>query len=419
MINKIIRNSYEAFIGLRYVRAKRRNHFISFISFSSIFGVTIGVTAVITVMAVMNGFDKELQDRILSMISHATVYDINENLSDWRNAIDEIEQHPEVIGAAPYFSAQAMLVNNKRVQGAVLRGVIPQEEVKVSEVANKMVKGDFDILAKGDFGIVLGTELARAIDVIVGDRINLIIPRASIVSEGTLPDMHIFNVVGIFEVGMRDYDGYLALIHLDDALNLLDLEGPTGMKIKTTDAMQANRIGKEIIQQNPGKYTVVDWSQEQSNFFRALKTEKIAMFVVLSLIVAVAAFNIISTLVMVVVDKQADIAVLRSMGASQGSIMKIFIIQGMVIGLIGMVVGDILGIWLANKIDVLVKYFEEIFNIEVLPCDIYYVCNLPSDLQTNDVIYISILAFMLCLLATVYPALRAARTRPAEALRYE
>ena len=412
-------NPYEIFIGLRYVRAKRRNHFISFISLSSILGVTLGVTAVITVMAVMNGFEKEMTDRILGMVSHATVVDQGGELIEWQPISAEVESHPEILGAAPYFRAEGMLTYNKRVQGTIIRAVIPKEEIKVSEVANKMVMGDFTDLKAGDYGIVIGREMARTLGVLTGDKITLIVPQANVTPAGILPRLKRFTVVGIFEIGMNEYDSSLALIHLEDAKRLFKVNGPSGLRIKTTDVMQAPNISREVMTQIPGRYGITDWTQEHRNFFRALKTEKIVMFIILALIVAVAAFNIISTLVMMVVDKQADIAVLRTMGASPRSIMKIFMIQGTLIGLFGMILGDIFGIWLANQIDVIVKKIEQIFDVDVLPCDVYYVCDFPSDMHWNDVIYISVVTFLLCLFATIYPAMRAARTQPAEALRYE
>lgn len=410
---------FEAFIGLRYVRARRRNHFISFISLSSILGVTLGVTAVITVLSVMNGFEKEMTERTLGMMSHATVVGQGSVLKNWRMIAQEIEQHPDIEAVAPYFRTEGMLTFNKQVHGTVVRGVLPEKESKVSVIAEKMIAGDFTSLQAGEFGIIIGKELSRALAALTGDKVTLVAPQVNITPAGILPRLKRFTVVGIFEIGMHEFDSALALIHLEDAQKLFRVDGPTGLRLKTNDIMQAPAISRDVMAGVPGRYAVVDWTQRHRNFFRALKTEKIVMFIILMLIVAVAAFNIVSTLVMVVVDKQADIAVLRTMGASPRSIMRIFIIQGTVIGFLGMLSGVILGVWLATNIGAIVKKVEDIFHIDVLPCDVYYVCDFPSDLHWNDVIGVSVIAFALCLLATLYPAWRAARTQPAEALRYE
>jgi len=410
---------FEAFIGLRYVRARRRNHFISFISLSSVLGVTLGVMAVITVQSVMNGFEKEMTDRTLGMVSHAIVVTRSGVIADWQQVVASVRQHPEITGAAPYFRAEGMLIYGKRVSGSIVRGVVPEQEHSVSDVADKMLLGDFEQLQPGSYGIVIGSELARNLGVMNGDLITLVAPEFNSTPAGVLPRQKRFTVVGIFEIGMNEYDSALALINLTDAEKLFRVDGPSGLTLKTSDVMRAPEISREAMAGVSGAYGVIDWTQQHRNFFRALKTEKITMFIILSLIVAVAAFNIISTLVMVVVDKQADIAVLRTMGAAPRSIMKIFMIQGTFIGLLGMILGDILGVWLSNRIDVIVKAVEDVFHIDVLPCDIYYVCDFPTDLHWGDVITISIVAFLMCLIATVYPALRAAWTQPAEALRYE
>jgi lipoprotein-releasing system permease protein len=410
---------FEAFIGMRYVRAKRRNHFISFISLSSVLGVALGVMAVITVLSVMNGFEKEMTDRTLGMVSHAIVLEQESTLGNWPEVIAQVEQHPEIQGAAPYFRAEGMLMFNKQVNGTIIRGVVPEYETRVSEVADKMIVGDFEQLASGSFNIILGKELARSLGVYIGDRINLVAPQFNTTPAGVLPRQKRFTVAGIFEIGMNEYDSALALIHMEDAMRLFRVASPSGLTLKTSDVMRAPVISRQAMQQVAGSFGIIDWTQQHRNFFRALKTEKTVMFVILTLIVAVAAFNIISTLVMMVVDKQADIAVLRTMGAAPGSIMKIFMIQGTVIGLLGMMLGDIAGVWLSSNIDAIVRNFETLFNVDVLPCDIYYVCDFPSDMHWADVITISAVTFLLCFLATIYPAWRAACTRPAEALRYE
>lgn len=410
---------FEAFIGLRYVRARRRNHFISFISLTSIVGVALGVMALITVLSVMNGFEKELTDRILGMASHATVIVPDGQLSDWQTLAGEIEQHPSIVGTAPYYQAEGMLVFSGNVNGVIVRGVLPEEEPKVSVIADRMEDGSLLNLVAGEFNIVIGVELARVLGVSVGDKVTLVAPQANVTPAGVLPRLKQFRVAGLFEIGMHEFDSGVALIHLEDAQRLFRNNGTTGLRLKTNDIYMAPEVSREIVSQLPGHYWVVDWTQRHANFFRALKTEKTVMFVILTLIVAVAAFNIISTLVMVVTDKQSDIAVLRTIGASPGSIMQIFIIQGIVIGIVGISLGVIGGVWLATNVTTLVPAIENFFQVKFLSPDVYYISDLPSDMHWSDVIVISVVAFVFCLLATIYPAWRAARTQPAEALRYE
>jgi len=412
-------NPFEVFIGLRYVRAKRRNHFVSFITLSSIFGVAVGVMVMITVLSVMNGFRTEMTSRTLGMVAHATVVDREGAIKDWRTLAREIAGHPDITGVAPYLQEEGMLTYNKRVHGTIVRGVVPEEEIKVSDIADKIIMGDFKLLQPGQYGIVIGRELSRSLGVLTGDKVTLVAPQANLTPVGIMPRLKRFTVVGIFEIGLHDFDDSLAIINLEDAEKLYRTSGPGGLTLKTTDVMRAPQISREIMQQIPGHFGVIDWSQRNRNFFRALKTEKVVMFIILTMIVAVAAFNIISTLIMVVTDKRSDIAVLRTMGASPGSIMKIFVIQGVLIGFLGVCLGDILGIWLSESLPEIVKIIEDIFNLDLLPCDVYYVCQLPADMHWMDVGNVSIAAFLLCFTATIYPALRAARTHPAEALRYE
>lgn len=412
-------DSYETLIGLRYVRARRRNHFISFISLTSMLGVGLGVMALITVLSVMNGFEKELKERILGMASHATIIEDGNVLNDWQPIAREVEAHPEILGVAPYFHAEGMLVNNKRVNGMIIRGILPDEEPKVAIVTEKMIMGELQSLQPGEFNIILGKELARSLAVATGDKVTLVAPQANVTPAGIMPRLKRFTVSGIFEVGMHEFDSGLAMIHMDDAMRLFRKAGPTGLRLKTDDILAAPRISREIVAQLPGRYWVVDWTQRHANFFRALKTEKTVMFVILMLIVAVAAFNIISTLVMMVSDKQSDIAVLRTLGASPRSILKIFMIQGTIIGVVGIALGVMGGVWLASNVETLVPAIESMLGTKFLSPDIYYISDLPSDMHWEDVITISIIAFILCLLATIYPALRAAKTQPAEALRYE
>ena len=411
-------NSFETMIGLRYVRARRRNHFISFISMSSMIGVALGVMALITVISVMNGFEKELKDRILGMASHAVIEELN-GLKDWQLVINNIKDHPEIIGAAPYFHAEGMLTKDKIVNGVIIRGILPHEETNVAIVAEKMIEGDLNDLKSTEFNIILGAELVRKLNLKIGDKVTLVVPQANFTPAGILPRLKRFTLIGIFEVGMHEFDAGLALIHMDDALRLFRKSNPTGIRLKTNNILKAPTISREIASQLSSKYWVIDWTQRHSNFFRALKTEKTVMFVILTLIVAVAAFNIISTLVMAVSDKQSDIAVLRTLGASPKSILKIFIIQGTIIGAIGILLGVIGGVWLASNIETLVPALENMLGYKFLSPDVYYISDLPSDMHWSDVILISVVSFVLCLFATIYPAFRAANTLPAEALRYE
>ena len=412
-------NPFEAFIGLRYVRAKRRNHFISFISLISMLGIAIGVLALITVLSVMNGFQKELTGRILAMASHATVVQDNAAMDDWQATAMTLRRQPGIIGVAPYFRAEGMLVHEHRVHGVVLRGILPREEKTVSLIAEKMQSGDFSGLMPGQFGMIIGSESAQRLGVMPGDTITLVAPQAAGGSAGILPRLKRFTVIGTFTAGMHEFDSGLALIHLEDALQLFDRAGPAGLRLKTGDVMQAPRISKEAMQAVPGQYDVIDWTRRHATFFRALKTEKRVMTVILALIIAVAAFNVIATLMMVVTDKQADIAVLRTLGAGSNSIMGIFIIQGTVIGLAGIILGVLGGIWLADNINAIIKMVEQFLDVRFLSPDVYYISELPSDLHWQDVIVTASLAFLLAVAGTIYPAWRAAQTQPAEALRYE
>ena len=410
---------YEVLIGLRYVRARRRNHFISFISMTSITGVALGVLALITVLSVMNGFEKELTSRILGMASHASIISAKGDMNDWRKLANVIQENKSVTGVAPFYQAEGMLVNSGSVHGAIITGILPAEEPKVSVIAGKMISGHFDNLMPGSFDMIIGKELARNLGAGVGDKVTLVAPQANVTPAGVLPRLKRFNIVGIFEIGMHEFDSALALIHIEDARKLFRETGREGLRLKTTDIFAAPQISRDVARKLPGEYWVIDWTQRHANFFRALRTEKTVMFVILTLIVAVAAFNIISTLVMVVTDKQSDIAVLRTLGASPASIMKIFVIQGVVIGAFGITLGIIGGVWLASNVETIVPAIEELFHVKFLSPDIYYISEVPSDMHWGDVIVIGLVAFLFSLLATIYPALRAAKTQPAEALRYE
>ena len=410
----------ELCIGLRYTRAKRRNHFISFISLISMLGVAVGIWALITVLSVMNGFENELRDRILGMTAHSTVRSLDGGLKDWRTAAQAAEKHQEVIAVAPFISFEGMFMRDRQVAPAQIRGILPSEEPKVSEVAGKMVEGDISNLKPGEYGVILGASLARTLGVFKGDKVTLLTPRVSVTPAGLLPRLKRFTVVGIFRVGMYEYDNGMALLHSKDAATLLRMgDDMTGVRLKLTDMFDAPRITRELTRDLSGAYYITDWTRQHANFFKAIKTEKMVMFVILFLIVSVAAFNIVSTLVMLVTDKQADIAILRTLGATPGSIMSIFMIQGLVIGIIGIIMGVITGVITALNVETIVGKIEEILGFKFLEADVYYISDLPSDMHWSDVGLITVVAFILSLLATIYPAWRASRTKPAEALRYE
>ncbi len=412
-------NPFQAFIGLRYLRARRRHHFISFISLVSMLGIAIGVLALITVLSVMNGFQQELTGRILGMASHVEVISNDSALSDWRTVAATLAQGEGIVGVAPYFRAEGMLVHEQRVHGVALRGIDPAAETTVSLVAEKMEAGEFFALKPGGFGMIIGAEAAHKLRVMVGDTITLVAPRIGGGGAGFLPRLQRFTVVGIFSAGMHEFDSGLALLHLDDALLLFNRPGPAGLRLKTADVMQAPALGRAAVQALPEQYEVVDWTRRHALFFRALKTEKQVMTVILMLIIAVAAFNVIATLMMVVTDKQADIAVLRTLGATPRAIMQIFIIQGAVIGLAGIMLGALGGVWLAQNINAIMLAAEQLLNVRLFSPDVYYISELPAELRWQDVGVTVALALLLAVAATIYPAWRAAQVQPATALRYE
>ena len=410
----------ELFIGLRYTHAKRRTHFISFISLTSMLGIALGVTALITVLSVMNGFEQELRDRILGMASHATVATYGGRLENWESVEQVVLEHDEVIAAAPYVRGESMLSAGKQVSGAIIRGILPAAEGAVSDVVAHIRDGSVRHLKSGDYGIILGSELAYALGVGLGDPVTVVSPRVMIGPTGVLPRLRRFTVVGIFEVGMYEYDRGVALVHLEDAARLLQLgDDITGIRLKLDDLFRAPAVAAELGRQLAGGYLVRDWTRQHANFFRAIKTEKRVMFIILTLIIAVAAFNIVSTLVMVVADKRSDIAILRTLGAAPRSIMMIFVIQGAIIGVFGTLLGVAGGVALALNVETLVPAIEAFFNVQFLAADVYYISEVPSELHWDDVGVMASVALLLSLLATLYPAWRAARTHPVEALRYE
>jgi len=415
---------YELLVGLRYTRARRRNssgnRFISFISMTSMLGIALGVAALIVVLSVMNGFQKELRVRILGVASHVQITGSDNQLADWKTVAERAAGHASVRAAAPYVNAQGMLSMSGGVRGTIVRGILPEAEVKVAEIGEHMLAGRLDALKEGEFGIVLGSELARAVGARMGERVTLIAPQGLVTPAGVLPRLKQFRVVGVFEMGMFEYDSGLALIHIADAQKLYSMaEQVSGVRLKLDDLFQAPRVGRELLPLLKGDYYVSDWTRSHANFFRAVQIEKNVMFIILMLIVAVAAFNIVSTLVMAVTDKLADIAILRTLGASPGGIMRIFIVQGVLIGVIGTLLGAAFGVLLAFNIDTVVPFLERLFGIQFLAKDVYYISELPSDPQKSDVISIVLLSLGLSFLATLYPSWRASRVNPAEALRYE
>jgi len=410
----------ELAIGLRYTRAKRRNHFISFISLTSMLGIALGVTALITVLSVMNGFEKEVRGRILDMVSHLTVTSFEGRLRDWSDVVMQLKEHPQVTAAAPYVEGQGMMIHGKDVNGALIRGILPAMEPGVSNVGNKMVEGRLDDLRPGRFEVILGRDLARILQVEVGDKVTMVTPSANVTPAGVMPRLKRFKVVGIFYVGMFEYDSSLALIHMADAQRLFRMQDAvTGVRARLRDLFAAPRVRYELQRNELADYWVRDWSSYHANWFRAVKIEKRMIFLLLLLIIAVAAFNIVSTLVMLVTDKQSDIAILRTLGTSPASVMGIFMVQGTLIGVIGTVLGILGGVGLSLNLETVVPFIERLFGFQVLDPGVYYISELPSDLHWDDVWMISGVSFLFGLLSTLYPAWRGSRTQPAEALRYE
>jgi len=410
----------ELFIGLRYIRARRQSQFVSFIAFISIAGIALGVFALIVVLSVMNGFGNELRDRTLSMTSHATVTGYDGFLRQWPDAMAQVGKNPDVIASAPYIRKEVMLTNGRRVSGSIIRGILPDYEKNVSTVADKMVSGKLSDLKAGEYGIVLGRELANTLGIYEGDRVTVITPQASITAVGVMPRLRRFRVVGVFEVGMREFDSAMAYVHLDDAAKLFHLKDKVnGVRLKLNDLFEAPRVTREIEDELGADYWVRDWSKQHSNFFRALKTEKTVMFVILLMMISVAALNIVSTLMMTVTDKEADIAILRAMGMSPASIMKIFMIQGAFIGLFGTLIGVAAGVPVALNVFEIVSWLEQIFNTDFLPSDVYYISDITADVQVSEVLTYALSAFSVTILATIFPAWRASKTLPAQALRYE
>jgi lipoprotein-releasing system permease protein len=414
---------YELQVGWRYTRAGRagrRNRFISFISGVSMLGIALGVAALIIVLSVMNGFQKEVRDRMLSVIAHVEVIDPRgEALADWRATAAAARQQPQVVAAAPFIAAQALIARGDEMRGAVIRGISPPDEATVTPIAARLRDTVLARLEPGAFGIVLGGELARSLGVKEGDKVTIVAPGGQVTPAGVVPRLKQFTVVGRFDAGHYEYDSALALIHIDDAARLFRVEGPTGVQLRLQDVQQARAVGDALAQSLGPSVLVRDWTRTNSNWFDAVQIEKRLMFIILTLIVAVAAFNLVSTLVMTVTDKQADIAILRTLGASPRSVMGIFIVQGAAAGVIGTLGGVLLGLLVAFNIDVIVPAIERAFHVSFLPGSVYLISRMPSEPQSSDIVPIAVISLVLAFLATLYPSWRASRVQPAEALRYE
>ena len=414
---------FELAVGLRYTlsgrRAGRRNGFISFISALSVAGIALGVAALIVVLSVMNGFQKEVRDRMLSVLSHIEVIATDKPMLDWPAVLEQTRRDPRIVAGAPYVSGQAMLTRDDSVRGVLVRGIDPALEPKVSELGTQVVQGRLGSLVPGEFGIAIGRVLARQVGVELGDRIALIAPQGTVTPAGVVPRVRQFTVVAIFESGHFEYDATLVLTALEDAAKLFRVEGVSGLRLRTTDMQAAPRIAGELMRTLDPSLYARDWSRENRNWFAAVQIEKRMMFIILTLIVAVAAFNLVSMLVMTVTDKRSDIAILRTLGAAPRSVMAVFVVQGALVGLLGTLIGVTLGTLLALNVGAVVGSIERLFGFQVLPSGVYFISYLPSDLHWSDVITIGLTSSVLAFAATIYPSLRAASVRPAEALRYE
>jgi lipoprotein-releasing system permease protein len=411
---------FELFVGLRYTRAKRRTHFISFISLVSMLGIALGIAALITVMSVMNGFEKEIRGRILGAAAHIQVMAGDRGIAGWPQVAEQAKRNPEVVGAAPFVQAQGLLSNGSAVRGVFVRGIVPELEDQVADFSSHMRAGSLATLRPGEFGIVLGINIARSMNLRPGDKVTLVSPNGQVTPAGLMPRLKQFTVAGIFALDHNEFDSALALVRMEDAQVLYRMEDRvSGVRLKVRDVDRAPAVARELAPSMPPDTFLSDWTQQNVNYFRAIQIEKRMMFIILTLIIAVAAFNLVSTLVMVVTDKHPDIAILRTLGASPGSIMKIFVVQGAVIGVIGTLAGVAAGVLLALNIDTVVPFVERMFHFQILSKDVYYISELPSDLHLRDVVSVALVSLGLAFAATLYPSWRASRVNPAEALRYE
>ncbi len=413
-------NSYELFIGLRYTRARQRTRFISVISLISIVGIALGMTVLITVLSVFNGFQREVRTRMLGAIAHAQIQGVGETVSNWQDIAQIAAKNPEVVATAPYVSAQGLLTSGGNVHGAFLRGVLPELEAHVDDLSTNMRRGDLAALKPGEFNIVLGEALARTLGVGVGERIVVVAPQGQVTPAGVVPRLRQFTVVGTFAVGHYEIDSTLALIHMADAQRLYMLgDRVSGVRLRLKDLFRAQKVAYDLARTLPPDVMVVDWTRMNATYFRAVDLEKRMMSLLLFFIIAIAAFNLVSSLFMVVKEKTADIAILRTLGASPGGVMKIFITQGTIIGVVGVAFGIVFGILGALNVSDVVGFVERVFGFKFLPSDVYQISDLPSELHYEDVIVTALVSLALSLIATVYPSWRASKVNPAEALRYE
>ena len=413
-------NSYEFFIGMRYTRSRQRTRFISVISLISVVGIALGMTVLVTVLSVMNGFQKEVRTRMLSAVAHVQIQGANERLADWKKVADIARQHPRVVAASPYINAQGLLTSGNQVKGAYLRGVLPEMETTVDDISRLMSRGSLEALKPGDFSIVLGDSLARSLGVTIGDKVVLVAPQGQVTPAGVLPRLRQFTVVGTFLIGHHEIDAGLGIIHIEDAQRLYRMEdNVTGVRLKVDDLFNAPQVARELAAKIPDNALVSDWTSFNRNYFRAVDIEKRMMSLLLFFIIAIAAFNLVSSLFMVVKEKQADIAILRTLGASPGGVMKIFMTQGIVIGLTGVFFGIIFGILGALYVDVIVGFVERVTGSRFLDPSIYQITQLPSELRPLDVLWTALFSFAMSTVATLYPSWRASKVNPAEALRYE
>jgi lipoprotein-releasing system permease protein len=411
---------YELYVGLRYTRAKRRTHFISFISLISVLGTVLGISALISVMSVMNGFEKEIRARILGAAAHIQVMGADGTIASWEPLAAAVKTNPEVLAAAPFVNAQGLLTNGTTVRGVFVRGIVPELENTVADFNTHMRAGKLEDLRPGEFGIALGISLARGLRLDVGDRVTLVSPQGQVTPAGLMPRLKQFTVVGIFSMDHNEFDSALALVNMRDAQVLYRMDAEvSGIRIKVKDVDRAPIVTRELAKTVTSDVFITDWTQQNVNYFRAIQIEKRMMFFILTLSIAVAAFNLVSMLVMAVTDKQPDIAILRTLGASPGSIMKIFMVQGVVIGMVGTLLGVAAGIVIALNIDTIIPAIERLFHFQILSREVYYISELPSDLHWADVAWTAAMSLVLSFVATLYPSWRAARVNPAEALRYE
>ena len=413
-------NSYELFIGLRYTRSRQRTRFISVISLISIVGIALGMTVLITVLSVFNGFQREVRTRMLSAVAHLQVSGLSETIDDWTKVAEIVKRHPEVQATAPYVTAQGLLTSGGNVRGAFLRGIAPDLENAVDDLGRNMTRGDLSGLKPGEFNIVLGEPLARALGVVPGDVIVLVAPQGQVTPAGVIPRLRQFTVAGTFNIGHFEIDSTLALVHIEDAQRLYRLGAQvTGVRAKLKELFRAPAVAREIARTLPGNLVVTDWTRMNATYFRAVDLEKQMMSLLLFFIIAIAAFNLVSSLFMVVKEKNSDIAILRTLGASPGGVMRVFMIQGTIIGVVGVFFGIMFGILGALNVDSIVGAIEYVFGFKFLPVEVYQITDLPSELKYSDVIVTAIVAFTLSTLATIYPSWRASKVNPAEALRYE